>query len=132
MRIARVLVALALFTSVLQCRDITGPSADIEGAVRFEPPPVYAEWWADTERCSGHTGDMRRISWYVVPDADVFVYGGTATNGLYDQASEEIVLAGRQASVAGTVRHEMLHALIRTSGHPREFFAEKCAGVVEL
>ncbi len=36
------------------------------GAERFEPPAVYAKWWALTEQCSRRSGDVRDVSWYRV------------------------------------------------------------------
>jgi hypothetical protein len=48
----------------------------------------------------------------------------------WTQAGNQIVLTAPIVLDGAAVRHEMLHALIRTGGHPRDQFLGKCAGVV--
>ncbi|HKN69259.1 MAG TPA: hypothetical protein VJW73_23430 [Gemmatimonadaceae bacterium] len=100
--------------------------------MRFTPPSIYREWWRLTEQCSGRQGNFDAISWYVVPDAGTLP-GTNGLNGLtYDDG--RIILAGAYDGIAAgdLVRHEMLHALLGpgVSGHPRDMFVTRCAGVV--
>jgi hypothetical protein len=60
---------------------------------------------------------------------DVDVSGQEAV-GYWSGAQNRIVLAGRAQLDGGSVRHEMLHALLRVHGHPRAQFLGACAGVV--
>jgi hypothetical protein len=102
------------------------------GAVRFTPPSVYRQWWTLTEQCAGRQASFDNVSWYVVPDAETLP-GTNGLNGIfYGGASNSIVLAGASDGISAgdLVRHEMLHALLRTGGHPRDMFVGRCAGVV--
>lgn len=83
-----------------------------------------------TEQCSGATGDMADVSWYVVPGADAIPDGELSVAGYWSPGSNRIVLAGNIQRRGGTVRHEMLHALLRQTGHPRRQFLGACGGVV--
>lgn len=92
----------------------------------FVPPPVYAEWWAKTEQCSGLRGRFDQIEWYKMPGGSFFVADGTEVYGWWSE-SGRIFLAETLLNHEILVRHEMLHALIGRAGHPRELFVEKCA-----
>jgi hypothetical protein len=91
--------------------------------------PQYALWWSLTERCSGRVGDLSKIHWYVVPGADVI--GASGALGQENSLIDRIVLAWNSVDSGPVVRHEMLHALIRTRGHPVEYFQQKCGDVVD-
>jgi hypothetical protein len=105
------------------------PQSEVRQSVPFDAPEYYAQWWRDTEACSGLTGDMSRIRWYVVPNSSSFDYRGASYAG-YWWETHDIVLAGRAVDQQGVVRHEMLHDLLATGDHPDEYFKVKCAGVV--
>jgi hypothetical protein len=81
-----------------------------ENAVRIDPLEPYALWWAQTEACSGRTGSMGAVEWYVVPDADAISSRIGDAAGYYDRVAGRIVLAGNWSLHGGLVRHEMLHA----------------------
>jgi len=83
-----------------------------------------------TEQCSGTTGDMSDVSWYVVPGVDAILDGDITVVGYWSRISNRIVLAGAEQKDGGTIRHEMLHALLRNVGHPRNQFLVACGGVV--
>lgn len=83
-----------------------------------------------TESCSGRTGLLERIEWYVVPGVGLFSSHGEDVAGRYDLSRHRIVLAGAGQMDGGLVRHEMLHALVGVPGHPRSQFLERCGGVV--
>jgi hypothetical protein len=68
------------------------------------------------------------------------LYPGRLTNpqnseegveGYYSLASNRIVLRSNDTIAGGTVRHEMLHALLRVGSHPRSAFLQSCGGVVD-
>lgn len=101
------------------------------GAVRFEPPAVYDWWWNITRECSGLTGSLRDVSWYVVPGATSIVSpDGDTVAGVWYSFPNRIVLAGDDQFRGDLVRHEMLHALLRSGRHPGEMFLGQCAGDV--
>ncbi len=83
-----------------------------------------------TESCSGVTGSLSKISWYVVPGVTEFQLRGQTVSGYWTEGSNSIVIADSSRLDGSVVRHEMLHALIKGSGHPRSQFLGKCAGVV--
>ena len=100
------------------------------GAQPLGVPAVYQRWWAMTEACSGHRGDMSRVRWYEVPGA-TFPHNGQAVSGYWTSAGNEIVLAHDYTDAGFAVRHEMLHALLRRGGHPRDEFLGACAAIVD-
>ena len=101
------------------------------GAEPFTPPRVYEQWWQLTEQCSGLTGSFAAVSWYRVPGvADIPLGDGTLAGGEWDEGANRIVLAGNEELSGDLVRHEMLHALLRTPGHPRAAFISRCGGTV--
>jgi hypothetical protein len=101
-----------------------------DNAVPFDPPPVYAHWWAMAEQCSGLTAPMGAVSWYQVPGVSQFSVRGAPAAGEWLTTGNRIVLADSASRDGGTVRHEMLHALLQRGGHERAYFLGRCAGVV--
>ena len=99
-------------------------------AVAFVPPPVYAKWYALTTTCSGIQRPFESISWYVVPGVTQFKLSKETVSAYWTQGSNSIVIADSSVLDGSVVRHEMLHSLVRTSGHPRSAFLEHCLGVV--
>lgn len=99
------------------------------GAERFAPPAVYARWWAMTEACSGRSGSMRAVDWYRVPGSQ-FMRGDQPAGGYWNRYTNRIVLAEVGIEHGPTVRHEMLHALLKAGGHPRSQFLDACAALV--
>ena len=104
------------------------PSDIPAGALPLEAPAHFGEWWARTEQCSGLTGSMDVIRWYVVPDVSSFETDIGEKVGLWIKTPSDavIVLAEAYADHELVVRHEMLHQLLQRSGHPEEYFVEKC------
>jgi hypothetical protein len=111
------------------CTHITDATVPA-GAQTLAPPEVYARWWALTSECAGITGDLAAVHWYVVPNAQTLPVNGNDVAAYWAEVGNQIVLTGPIVLDGGAVRHEMLHALIRTGGHPRDQFLGKCAGVV--
>jgi hypothetical protein len=99
-----------------------------DGAVSFTAPTEYLTWWDRTSSCSGLAGSMRRIEWYVVPNAATFSTDQGEKVGIRVRTGDriQIVLAGQYQMHEMVVRHEMLHALLNESGHPDLYFTERC------
>lgn len=98
-------------------------------AKAFDPPSVFARWWSMTEACSGHSGDLRVVQWYRVPGMG-FLHEGQEVSGFWGSRPNRIVLADEVIDEGSVVRHEMLHALLQKTGHPRSQFLGACASVV--
>jgi hypothetical protein len=120
---------LAAVAFAAACERIVDPALPPTATV-LVPPPVYEKWWTMTESCSGVTRRMSDVSWFVVPGVTQFQLNGEAVSGYWTEGSNRIVLADSSRLDGSVVRHEMLHALIKGSGHPRSAFLEKCAGLV--
>ena len=101
-------------------------------ATRFVPPPVYARWWTMVESCSGFSRPLGDVEWYSAQGQLTNPSNSReAVEGYYSLASNRIVLLSRNTIAGGTVRHEMLHALLRVGGHPRSAFLQSCGGLVD-
>ena len=123
-----VCLALAVGGALAACRDAVGPLPP--DAVRLQPPAVFERWWAMTEQCSRHTGDFGAVQWYHAPGSQVKL-DGDWVQGYWTSRGNAVVLAEDFEKTGSLVRHEMLHALLRIQGHPREEFLGACAGLVD-
>jgi hypothetical protein len=112
------------------CHSLVDPPLP-PAATAMAPPAVYATWWAMTEACSGLTGSLEHIQWFQVPGATTIPYPGLTDVSGYWSTSDRIVLAGMTTLDGSGVRHEMLHALLHSVGHPRAAFLTSCGGVVD-
>lgn len=118
---------MILLLSIAACSDIT---ALPHGSERFTPPPIYRMWWEMTEACSGRTGKLGDIEWYVVPGSSLVRDAGSDVAGFWSPDNNTVVLSGESQMDGSVVRHEMLHALLFGAGHPRRLFLQTCGGVV--
>lgn len=121
---ALVLIAASVGTA---CAVSTAPLE--REAVRFEPPAVYSRWWRMVESCSGRSGHLSAVQWYRVP-GEVFEHRGEYVGGYWRPRGNQIVLAERYSDDGREVRHEMLHALLQSTAHPRAEYLEACSRVV--
>lgn len=98
------------------------------GAVPLAAPTIYRSWHEKTEDCSGLSGQFTELKWYVVPGVSTFPTARGPQVGLWaeERGQHRIVLAGNYAEHEMVVRHEILHALLDRSGHPPEYFVERC------
>ena len=107
-----------------------GPTPAVlpEGAVPVAAPAVYREWFARTEACSGRTGNLDTVQFYVVPGVETFATRDGPQVGVWigEGASHRIVIAGNYQGNEMVVRHELLHTLLRQTGHPEEYFVSRC------
>jgi hypothetical protein len=102
----------------------SGCNFDPQGDVPLEPPPVFREWFAKTEACSGLSGNFDRISWSVVEGRSFSCSSGQCAG--HWRKDHHIFLAGDWAMDEMVVRHEMLHDLIGMPGHPAPPFGKGC------
>ncbi|MDP1857685.1 MAG: hypothetical protein Q8K82_03390 [Gemmatimonadaceae bacterium] len=119
-------VALLVALAALGC----DAGARDDGAVAFAPPAVYERWWALTESCSGLSGSLTSVEWRSAPASALQAAEGAGTVAYWSSRDNRIVLATNAVTNGRIVRHEMLHALSRSRGHPTSLFRVQCAGVV--
>jgi len=128
-RATHLLAAIAAVVGLAACRNLVDPDLPAD-AEQFTAPPVYARWWSMTESCSGFSGDLSAVTWFMVPGVSTVLLNGRAVEGYWSLAGNRIVIAGAGRLSGGIVRHEMLHALTKATGHPRSRFLGDCGGVV--
>jgi hypothetical protein len=114
--------------AILACHvaDATAP----DGSAVFDAPAVYSRWWQDVEQCSGLTGDLSSVRWYMAPTGQSLTVKGQPVDAYWASAGNFIVLSTGTKYAGSLIRHEMLHALARSSRHTRTLFLQRCAGVV--
>ena len=98
-------------------------------AVAFTPPPRYRIWWDVVESCSGRKASYDAVGWFRVPGYHLAVKGEPAA-GVWFASSNRIAVADGWRHEGSLVRHEMLHAILGTGSHPREYFQGACADEV--
>jgi hypothetical protein len=126
-RASRGLVAIVVvFLGLNGCQGPTLPP----GAQAFVPGSVYERWWAWTEACSGRTGDFDSVKWYFVQGSGVAV-DGQSVSAYWSPRGNAVIVAEPYLDNGLAIRHEMAHALLRTSEHPRAQFLGTCAGIVD-
>lgn len=108
------------------CVAITQPKLP-HGAEQMSRPAVYSRWWRMVEGCSGRARDIESIRWYRIPGSS-FNVGGQEAAG--EWKADRIIVAGDAVHEGQVVRHEMLHALLATTRHPRTAFLGSCASIV--
>lgn len=83
-----------------------------------------------TQACSGITGSLGAVTWYKTDQPLNNPQTGDPIIGYWNSANNQIVLVSSAMLDGEAVRHEMLHALVRKPGHPRNQFLGNCAGTV--
>ncbi|HET9948595.1 MAG TPA: hypothetical protein VFQ22_06720 [Longimicrobiales bacterium] len=125
-RYAAFLLLLSVLPSVAACSIFTAPEPPWRppDAVPYEPPAIYATWWAEVTACLGMPDDgFERIAWYRVGDG----YGFSTPD--YGRASgrwvppHEVYIAFRHTRTRYIVKHEMIHELLRGGSHDDPRFA---------
>lgn len=122
--------AILALVAGISCGRLVDPPLPADAEL-FVPPPVYTRWWAMVEECSGVRGSLDKIQWYSAPEQlSNPDNSGDRVEGYWSRASNRIVLSRNRTIDGAVVRHEMLHALVRSGGHPRRWFLQDCGGVV--
>jgi len=123
------LVIVGLPASSSACTSLAPSAFNLPaGAVQIATPAVYREWFERTESCSGKTGDFAAVQFYVVPGVETFPTeeGSKVGEWISDGSSHRVIIAGNYRDHEMVVRHELLHTLLRQSGHPDEYFVSRC------
>jgi hypothetical protein len=90
-------------------------------------PALYANWWAETERCSGHSGSLEAVQFFAVAAWNGQIYlGSQRAEAWWVRRGNRIYLPDGELLREDLVRHEMLHALTRSADHPIELFEQRC------
>jgi hypothetical protein len=121
------LLLIAAIVGLAGCEALVAPLPS--DAEQFSPSAVYSTWWNMAQACSGQTGALTAISWFKTDQALTDPRTGDPIVGYWTPG--RIVLTTAAVLDGGTVRHEMLHALLRKPGHPRNQFLGKCEGTVD-
>jgi hypothetical protein len=125
----RTLGSLALGGLLSGCASLAPSEASLPiGATEIPVSASYQDWHTKTQECSGLSGELSTIKFYVVPGVDSFptsqgfkVGEWTSKDGV-----SRIVIAGNYQRHEMVVSHELLHSLLRREGHPTEFFVDRC------
>jgi len=102
----------------------TGCGFDPVGDVPLDPPPIYREWFAKTEACSGRMGSFDRLRWSVIEGYSFSCSSGECAG--HWRTNHHIFLAGDWVMDEMVVRHEMLHDILGVTGHPDPPFGDGC------
>ncbi len=114
--------SLFLFPLVLTLLGACG--FDPAGDAPMDAPSVYREWWAETEACSGISGNFDRVRWLVVEGHSFPCSSGRCAG--HWESSHEIYIAKDWFMNELVVRHEILHDLLGRAGHPAPPFGNGC------
>lgn len=95
------------------------------GVEPFDPPPIYREWYAELEKCSGLRGDYDALRFYT---AESIVAGGKPKGGYWRPPDTITLQNNAVASVFAwfIVKHEMMHDLLQDGSHPVGYFSGVC------
>lgn len=98
-------------------------------AMRGDPPAVYATWYAQTETCTGVTGDFGRVRWFTVP-------GERWWDPVWSQyvigtfrLPHDIYVAESHIANIDVVKHEAIHDLLQGGAADDPRFGQ-CSGIV--
>ena len=117
---------MGILRAVLVLVTVSGAGCAFEpaGAEPLAAPPVYKEWWAKTQACSGLSGDFDRVRFETVPGDEFACPTGTCVGRW--ESNHHIYLAQDWSLNEMVVRHEMLHELLGKAGHPDPPFGHGC------
>jgi len=103
---------------------------DLSGAVKVEPSLQYVGWWNELEACSGLSGDINRVAFYVIRDDSTIQVGAETYWGYWLKKGNRIVLAGPWAGNEKLVKHEEMHALLQSAVHSQAYFNGPCGDLI--
>ena len=99
---------------------------DLSKAVKIAPSAQYIAWWNELEACSGLSGNIHAVSFYVLPNDTTVRVGNESYWGYWIEAGDRIVFAGPWAANEKLVKHEEMHALLQSPLHPAAYFQGPC------
>jgi len=99
---------------------------DLSKAVKIDPSAQYISWWDELEACSGLSGDVHAVAFYVVPNDTIIQVGNESYWGYWIKSGNKIVLAEKWAASEKLVKHEEMHALLQSPLHPQAYFNGPC------
>lgn len=123
------LVAAFLLTASVSCTSPTGPEVQrldfpADDLRELDPPPAHLlEWYRDVEECADLEGDAGAVRWWAA--SEVLVLQGADTIAAVPGAwtrPHNVFLREDAIDLEGTVRHEALHDLLRSTDHPEPPF----------
>jgi hypothetical protein len=122
--------AMLLLAGTLGCaipRVGGAPIAPVDRAWVVPNLELYQGWWAKTEACSGHVGDMSKVTFYAVdaPSGGIAL-GHEIAHGWWVREGNRVYLPANALGEEWLVRHEMLHALLQRGSHPNDQFVAAC------
>lgn len=93
----------------------------------FIPLPVYREWYAELEACTGIKGDFDVIRFFT---AESITEGGEPRGG-YWTPPHKITLQDNMVEpvFAWLIKHELMHDLIQSGSHPSTYFKGVCGNL---
>jgi hypothetical protein len=86
----------------------------------------FIAWWSELEACSGLSGDVHAVAFYVIPNDSTIQVGSESYWGYWIKNGNRIVLAGAHADSEKLVKHEEMHALLQSASHPPAYFNGPC------
>jgi hypothetical protein len=118
-RTFEIVVVLAGSLSLTFCDRLVGLVDPLfpSDAEEFSPPAVYSTWWKMTQACSGMTGSLGSITWFKTNQI-LRLGNGDPIGGYTTFLTNRIVLTNALVLDGGSVRHEMLHALLHSGCWP--------------
>lgn len=72
--------------------------------------------------------ESQYVTWYSVMSNEIDI-GGESYDGYWFGDGSRILLSLPSVNDGGTVRHEMLHALLHSGAHPVEYFVTRCGAL---
>ncbi len=116
---------------LLGCELPTNVAFPAENLKQYQPPRYYGLWWEMVETCAGVRGNFDAVSWYrPIEGAQLQFRGESSFAGYWWEDGNRIAV--KTVGSGPLVRHEMLHALLRSGRHPASIFAGSCAGIVSF
>lgn len=107
---------LALVLALAACA-IPAPKLD----VMFPEPEQFKAMYSDLEKCSGIQGDYGGIAWYTTTSN---YHRGNHFDAYWQPGG--IVVNQKKLADRELVLHEMMHDILKTAAHPKEYFHGRC------
>jgi hypothetical protein len=98
------------------------------GAAPLDVPPIYRQWWAEIEQCAHKQGAFDRVHFWVIK-GDKFPCPNGPCAGHWS-SPHDVYIAETWVYNASLVKHEMLHDVLGTGGHPVNVFGANACDVI--